>query len=76
MAGRCTVAVRRHLGAEKELDLRERPLPLRFSLPLLRASSAAAAAGSRRKSGPAERLEASGGAGIWGVGGGGGARSP
>lgn len=35
---------RRHLGAESELDLAEHLLPLRFSLPLLRASSAAAAA--------------------------------
>lgn len=27
VAGRCTVAVRRHLGAEKELDLRSAPSP-------------------------------------------------
>lgn len=74
VAGRCTVAVRRHLGAEFELDLRSTPSPSASpSLSLKhhlkhhqRRRRRQRQRRSRRKSRSLERLEASGGAGDMG----------
>lgn len=71
VAGRCTVAVRRHLGAEFELDLRSTPSPsaspsLSLKHHLKHHQRRRRQRRSRRKSRSLERLEASGGAGDMG----------
>lgn len=64
VAGRCTVAVRRHLGAEFELDLRSTPSPSASPSRSLKHHQRRRRRQrrSRRKPKAVERLEASGGA--------------